>query len=388
MTSRYALLPRVAGQDFDGCFDYNRITILTNSLGFHLAGLNGVQRCCVTGGAGFIGSTLADRLLALGHHVTIFDNFSTGRPAFIEAALPHPACSVVRGDLSDHDTLVRAMRGCALVFHLAANADVRWGSLRPRRDLRENTLGTANVLAAAAESGITGIVFTSTGSVYGEPSVIPTPEDAPFPVQTSLYGAAKLAGEGLIQAYAAAFGIRAWIFRLVSVLGARYPHGHVIDFCRQLRREPTRLAVLGDGTQRKSYVHVDDCIEAILHGVERGTDTINIFNVGTDETCDVRQSIGWISARLGLAPVLEFGGGPRGWVGDSPHIHLDTARLRALGWMPRTSIKHAVEATVDWIRDNPWILDPSRESHPADGPGRSRQRNNPQPPATTPPASM
>ena len=209
-----------------------------------------MQKIFVTGAAGFIGSSLADRLLADGAAVVGWDNFSTGQRPFVAAALQHPHYRLIEGDNLDLPALTKAMAGCDFVFHLAANADVRFGTDHPGKDLQQNTVATYHVLEAMRANGIKRIGFSSTGSVYGESQVIPTPEDAPFPVQTSLYGASKVAGEGLIQAYCEGFGCEGYIFRFVSILGERYTHGHVFDFYRQLREHPDHLRVLGDGTQR------------------------------------------------------------------------------------------------------------------------------------------
>jgi UDP-glucose 4-epimerase len=205
-------------------------------------------------------------------------------------------------------------------------------------------------------AGLSRIAFSSTGSVYGEASVIPTPENAPFPVQTSLYGASKLAAEGLIAAYAEAFGFQAWIFRFVSILGERYTHGHVIDFYRQLLEHPRELRVLGDGTQRKSYLYVQDCIDAIFLALDRAAARINIFNLGTDEYCRVADSVHWICEHLGLDPAIHYSGGDRGWVGDNPFIFLDCTRIRTLGWRPSMSIRQAVIRTVGHLQNNPGLL--------------------------------
>jgi UDP-glucose 4-epimerase len=249
------------------------------------------------------------------------------------------------------------MRGAETVVHLAANADVRFGTEHPRKDLEQNTIATWNVLEAMRANGVRRIGFSSTGSIYGEPDVFPTPEDAPFPIQTSLYGASKLAAEGLIQAYAEGFGMEATIFRFVSILGERYTHGHVFDFYRQLREHPDRLRVLGNGTQRKSYLYVQDCVDAILLALARPAAKVNIYNLGADEYCQVNDSIGWICGRLGLEPALEYTGGERGWIGDSPFIFLDCRRMRALGWRPKLSIREGVVRTVDYLRQNPWVLE-------------------------------
>ena len=315
------------------------------------------MRYLITGCAGFIGSNLVDRLLTAGHEVVGYDNFSTGREAFLEAARAVRGFQLVRGDVLDTATLACAMGGVECVFHLAANADVRFGTAHPRKDLEQNTVGTHSVLEAMRQAGVSRIVFPSTGSVYGEAAVIPTPENAPFPVQTSLYGASKLAGEGLIAAYCAGFGFQAWIFRFVSILGERYTHGHVFDFYRQLRSDPARLCVLGDGLQRKSYLYVQDCIDAMLLALARANDKVNVFNLGHDTYCEVNDSIAWICAALDLRPRIEYSGGDRGWVGDNPFILLDIGRIRKLGWEPAVSIRAAVNKTLDYLRTHPWVLD-------------------------------
>ncbi|EDY19954.1 NAD-dependent epimerase/dehydratase [Chthoniobacter flavus Ellin428] len=320
------------------------------------------MRAFITGGAGFIGSSVADQLLSDGHEVIVWDNFSTGQERFLEKALISPACQLVRGDNLEVKALTQAMSGCDIVFHFGANADVRFGLHHPERDLQQNTLATFGVLEAVRANGIKRIAFSSTGSVYGEAETIPTPEDAPFPVQTSLYGASKLACEGLIAAYCEGFGLEGYIFRFVSILGERYTHGHVFDFYKQLQEHPGHLDVLGDGRQRKSYLHIGDCVRAMLHAVESGSardmkHRVQIYNLGTNDYCEVKDSIGWICARLGLQPELRFKGGDRGWVGDNPFIFLDTAKIRALGWAPKLTIREGVERTVDWLAANPWIFD-------------------------------
>jgi len=311
----------------------------------------------VTGAAGFIGSHLVDRLLALGHQVTGLDNFSTGQEMFLEQASGHPSFRLVRGDILDPEALEAAMQGAEFVFHLAANADVRYGTHHPWKDLEQNTLGTWRVLEAMRKLGVRRLGFASTGSIYGEPEVFPTPEDCPFPVQTSLYGASKLAAEGFIEAYAEGFGIQSYIFRFVSILGERYSHGHVFDFYKQLREHPDELYVLGNGRQRKSYLYVQDCIDAMLLAAEKAAGRVNIFNLGTQEYCEVNDSIAWITERLGLRPRLIYSGGNRGWVGDNPFIFLDCARMRALGWQPRLTIREGVIRTLDYLVEHPELLE-------------------------------
>ncbi len=312
----------------------------------------------ITGGAGFIGSNMADRLLSEPENeVIVYDNFSTGRREFLEDALRNPRFKLVEGDNLDEEALKRAMAGCEFVFHFAANADVRMGCEHPRKDLEQNTIATYNVLEAMRANGIHRIGFSSTGSVYGEAEVIPTPEDAPFPIQTSLYGASKLACEGLLAAYAEGFDFQVSIFRFVSILGERYTHGHVFDFCKRLSEDPTTLHVLGNGKQRKSYLYVKDCMEAILTVIRNAQEKVNIFNLGTDEYCEVNNSIGWICEELGVTPSLTYTGGERGWIGDNPFIYLDTQKIRSLGWVPKASIKDGVIKTVEYLQANPWVFE-------------------------------
>jgi UDP-glucose 4-epimerase len=316
-------------------------------------------KALVTGAAGFIGSNLVDRLLARGDEVVAYDNFSTGNRQFLAEALKSPKCRLVEGDVLDGDTLGAAMRGADIVFHLAANADVRFGTEHPQKDLDQNTIATFRVLEAMRHAGVKRIAFSSTGSIYGDATVFPTPEDAPFPVQTSLYGASKLAGEGMISAYCEGYGFSAWIFRFVSILGERYTHGHVFDFYKRLLADPSHLHVLGNGKQRKSYLYVHDCVDAIFTAIERGgvEGKAGIFNLGTDEYCQVTDSIGWITGALGLTPRLTFAGGDRGWIGDSPFILLDCARMRKLGWAPTLTIRDGIMRTLAYLRANPWVLE-------------------------------
>lgn len=316
-----------------------------------------LEKVLVTGAAGFIGSNLTDRLLRAGCRVIGFDNFSTGRREFLENARRSTSFELREGDLLNMAQLKAAIEGVDTVFHMAANADVRHGPEHPMKDLEQNAIGTANVLEAMRLSGVKRIAFASTGSVYGDSQVHPTPEDGPFPIQTSLYGASKMAAEGLIAAYCGAFGMQAFIFRFVSILGERYTHGHVLDFYKQLLCHPDRLHVLGDGRQRKSYLYVQDCIDAMLLAVNRVSDPVSVLNLGTDEYCTVDDSIGWITALIGQRPVRHYAGGDRGWIGDNPFIFLDCRRMRNLGWQPRLSIRAAVEKTVLWLEKNQWVLE-------------------------------
>lgn len=312
----------------------------------------------VTGGAGFIGSNMVDRLLSEPENeVVAYDNFSTGRREFLEDALKNDRFKLVEGDTLDPDAMTAAMKGCEFVFHFAANADVRMGCEHPRKDLEQNTIATFNVLEAMRANGIKRIGFSSTGSVYGEAEVIPTPEDAPFPIQTSLYGASKLACEGLLAAYAEGFGYTAYIFRFVSILGERYTHGHVFDFCKRLKDDPKHLHILGDGHQKKSYLYVRDCMEAILTVVRNANEKVNIYNLGTDEYVEVNDSVRFICSKLGVAPEFTYAGGERGWIGDNPFIYLDTKKVRSLGWKPQATIEEGVVKTVEYLMANQWVFE-------------------------------
>ena len=321
-----------------------------------------MNKIFITGVAGFIGSTLADRLLADGKTVVGWDNFSTGQRKFLEGALKHKNFRLIEGDNLDLPALTKAMAGCDTVFHLAANADVRFGLEHPSKDLQQNTVATFNVLEAMRANGIKRIAFSSTGSVYGEAAVIPTPEDAAFPIQTSLYASSKVSGEGMISSYCEGFKFEGYIFRFVSILGERYTHGHVFDFYQQLLDHPDRLKVLGDGSQRKSYLYVQDCVGAMLHVIGQGTalkakHNVEIYNLGTPEYVQVNQSIGYICGALGLKPKLEYTGGSRGWVGDNPFIFLDTKKIQSTGWKATLTIEQGIGRTLQWLQQNQWVYE-------------------------------
>jgi UDP-glucose 4-epimerase len=320
----------------------------------------------ITGVAGFIGSNLADRLLADGAAVTGWDNLSTGQERFLDGAKKHPKFRLIRGDNLDLPALTAAMKGADFVLHLAANADIKDGWQHPRKDLEQNTIATFNVLEAMRANGVKRIGFSSTGSTYGEALVTPerpTPETDLFPIQTSLYGASKVAGEGLISAYAEGGQIdEAYIFRFVSILGERYTHGHVFDFYKQLLEHPGHLRVLGDGSQRKSYLYVQDCVEAILHVTRQHTARdakhhTQVYNLGTPEYVQVNQSIGYICAALGVTPKIEHTGGNKGWIGDNPFIFLDTKKIQSTGWKAKLTIEQGIIRTLRWLEANRWVYE-------------------------------
>lgn len=321
-----------------------------------------MNKAFVTGAAGFIGSNLVDRLLADGAQVVGWDNLSTGQERFLEGAKAHAGFKLIKGDNLDTGSLKAAMAGCDVVFHLAANADVRFGTEHTRRDLEQNTIATYNVLEAMRANEIKKIAFSSTGSTYGEAAVIPTPEDAPFPVQTSLYGASKVAGEALISAYAEGFGFEAYIFRFVSILGERYTHGHIFDFYKQLSEHPEWLKVLGDGEQKKSYLYVQDCIDAILHVTKnqlaaKAPHRTEIYNLGTPEYVQVKDSVRYICGALGITPELRFTGGNKGWIGDNPFIFLETRKIQSTGWHPKLTIEQGIVRTLRWLESNKWVYE-------------------------------
>ena len=315
-----------------------------------------MNKVFVTGACGFIGSNLIDRLLKDGYKVVGWDNFSTGRIEFLNDILKNPNFTLIEGDNLNVSALSDAMIGCDVVFHLAANADVRFGLNHPSKDLNQNTIATFNVLQAMKERGIKKIIFSSTGSVYGESNKIPTPENDEFPIQTSLYGASKVACESMIQAYSEGYGFESYIFRFVSILGERYTHGHIFDFYKQLIEHPEYLNVHGDGTQRKSYLYVQDCLDAMLHVLTLNTETkVNIYNLGTNEYVQVNDSVRFILEHLNLKPEIRYSGGNKGWIGDNPFIFLDTAKIRNTGWNAKLTIKQGVISTLTWLQKNQWV---------------------------------
>lgn len=307
------------------------------------------MRYFVTGSAGFIGSHLTERLLSLGHQVVGYDNLVTGRLSFINHLSNNPKFQFFQADLADKETLASAMAGCNFVYHLAANADVRHGTPYPYRDLEQNTLATFNVLEAMRKHQIRQIAFTSTSAVYGDQSHFPISEDAPFPIQTSFHGASKVAAEGLITAYCEGFDFKTTIFRFACIVGERYHHGHLFDFFSQLQKNPNQLHILGNGEQKRQFVYISDCIDAILLACEKSTEKVGIFNVGTEDFHTINQSADWVAACMGLNPTKTYSGGPKGWRGDNLQISLDCTRLYKLGWYPKVDSQTGVEKTIRYF---------------------------------------
>src|SRR3989344_4176707 len=252
-----------------------------------MANLSG-KKVLVTGGAGFIGSHIVDRLVDLKCKVTVIDNLSSGQKRFIQEHLKSKKIAVAKSDLLNFKAVKRLMRGQDFVFHLDANADIRYGTANTKVDLEQNTIATYNVLEAMRLNNVKEIAFFSSSAIYGEPYIFPTPESF-LPVQTSLYGASKLAGESLIQAYCNLFDFRAWIFRSVSIIGERYSHGAIYDFAKKLKKNRDELEILGNGEQKKSFLYVKDCVNGIFAAVENANEHVNTFNLGTEEYITVKQ---------------------------------------------------------------------------------------------------
>ena len=315
------------------------------------------NKAFVTGGSGFIGSNLVNRLLKEGYHVTVYDNFSTGQKDFLKQNADNPAMRVVVGDLLDKEKLTKEMNGHDIVFHLAANADVRRGIKDTSKDFEQNILCTYNVLEAVRKNNLKKIVFTSSAVVYGEPDAFPTPENYPL-IQTSMYGASKASCESMIQAYCEYYDITCWIFRFVSFIGESYTHGVIFDFVKKLRKNPKELEILGDGKQKKSYLDVQDGVEAIILAVSKAKDRKNIFNIGNLEYVGVIKVADIICDELKLKDVTyRYTGGSRGWVGDSPFVHLDIRKIMNLGWNPKTSIEEGIRNTVRYLQAHPELFD-------------------------------
>jgi len=313
------------------------------------------MRYFITGGAGFVGSWIVDRLVKDSHEVVVYDNFSTGNEKFLEHV--KKSITLIKGDLLDKEKLNKTMRGVDFVFHMAANADIKDNLTNPLKCLEQNTIATSNVLEAMRLNGVKNIVFASTGSVYGEPDVFPTPEDYKFPIQTSMYAASKLACEGLLQAYSVGYGFKVFIFRFVSLMGERYTHGCIFDFYKKLLNNPKELPILGNGKQQKSYLYIGDCVNAIFKVIENSKEKINIFNLGTEEYVNVNFIADVVCKELNLKNVKKvYSGGERGWVGDSPFIFLDVKKIKSFDWEPSLTIEECIKKTINWLKDNQWVL--------------------------------
>lgn len=312
-----------------------------------------MKKIIITGGAGFIGSNLVDILAEKKLKITVLDNLTTGFKKHLNI---NKNLKFLRCNLLEKEKLKKIFKGHDFVFHFAANADIKNGLKNPKKDLEQNAIVTFNVLEAMRFNKIKKLVFTSTAPIYGKTNEFPTKENAAMSYQTSLYGASKLYCEGLISSYCEGYNFQSWIFRFVSILGPRYSHGHVYDFVKMLLRDNSKLSVLGNGKQRKSYIHVYDCINAILIAIKNSKDKVNIFNLGHNNYINVNKSISIISKIMNCHPKLIYSGGSSGWIGDLPFVFLDNKKIKKTGWTPKLSIEESIMQTTNWLLENQWIF--------------------------------
>jgi UDP-glucose 4-epimerase len=309
------------------------------------------MKAIVTGGAGFIGSHLVDRLLNNGYSVTVVDNMSCGHIDNLKQRLENPRLTVHTVDVRDGVQLDKIFEGHDVVFHLAAHANIRESLADHRSDLENNLIGTINILESMIKNGIQDLVFASTSALYGEAAIKPTPEDF-FPVQTSLYGASKLACEAYAQAYTEFAKIKVWSFRFANVVGERCRRGVVWDFVHKLLKNPSELEILGDGKQSKEYLYVKDCVNGMMVGYQQASGKVNTFNLGVPKQTIVDRVADIVIDEMKLAGVNRVhAGGQRGWIGDNPIVELDLDRIEKLGWKPQVSSEEAIRRTTRWTLD-------------------------------------
>lgn len=301
----------------------------------------------VTGGAGFIGSHLVDRLIEEENRITIFDNLSSGKIGFIEKHLENTDFTLIKGDILDKEVIERTCRDIDLVCHLAANPDVRLGASDTKIHFDQNILATYILLEAMRKNNIKKVVFTSTSTIYGEAHIMPTPENYGPLIPISLYGASKLACEALITSYSHTFDMQAWIFRFANIVGPRSTHGIIVDFIRKLRENPTQLEILGNGKQEKSYLHVSECVNSILFAIGKSGEDVNIFNIGSEDTISATGIGRIIAEEMELSDIkFIYTGGDRGWKGDVPRMRLDIKKLKTMGWKPAYTSERSVRETA------------------------------------------
>ena len=305
------------------------------------------NKILVTGGAGFIGSHLVDRLIEKGNRIIVFDNLSSGKMEFIEHHLENQDFTLIKGDLLNQEAIEKACKDIDLVYHVAANPDVRLGASNTKVHLDQNILATYNLLEAMRKNNIKKIAFTSTSTVYGEANIIPTPEDYGPLIPISLYGASKMACEALITSYSHTFDMQAWIFRFANIVGPRSTHGITVDFIRKLQENSNLLEILGDGKQEKSYLHVSECVDAILYLIEESKEKVNIFNVGSEDTISATEIGKAVTEEMGFSDVeFIYTGGSRGWKGDVPRMRLGIEKMKNLGWKPGYTSERSVRETA------------------------------------------
>jgi len=311
------------------------------------------MKALVTGGAGFIGSHLVDQLIERGDTVTCYDNLSSGNKEFLKPLENNDRFTFIEGDLLDLDNLIKAVKGHDVVFHIAANPFVRLGEKQTRLDLDQGPIATYNLLEAMRINDIKKIVFSSSSVVYAETPPIALPETYGPTLPISLYGAGKLGAEGLISAFCGTFEFQAWIYRFANVVGIRGTHGVIVDFIDKLKKNPNELEILGDGKQQKPYLHVSDIVDGILHGFEKSSDQINLFNLGPDSNTTVTRIAEMLVEEMELTNVeFKYTGGKRGWKGDVPRFQLDASKIKKLGWKEKYSSDEAVRKSIREILDN------------------------------------
>lgn len=312
----------------------------------------------ITGGAGFIGSRLAVDLVKKNKEVIIFDNFSSGKKTNLNEISKKKNLRLIIGDLSNKKKIMSALNGVDMVYHFAASADIQNSFINPNIDFDQNIVCTFNLIEAMRLKGVKKLIFASSSAIYGEPAKVPISEKIEIPEQTSLYGAAKLSSENLISAYCEGYNFKAICFRFVSLVGPYYSHGHLIDFVNQLKKNHDKLTVLGNGLQKKSYLHVDDAIKGINLAIKYNLNTkknrknFNVYNLGNKNYVELKTSIKIILKIMKLNPTIYFTGGKRGWIGDNPFVFLDTKKITKLGWKPKFTIEKAIENTVLWLINN------------------------------------
>ncbi len=310
------------------------------------------MKAFLTGGAGFIGSHLADKLLEKGYEVTVFDNLSSGKEEFIKHNMDNEKFTFIQEDLREKDKVEKYIKNHDIVFHIAANPDVRLGAKKPVI-AKEDILITYNILDAMRKSDINKIVFSSSSVIYGETEPKPLPEEYGPLLPISVYGAAKLASEGLISSFCHTFGMQGWMYRFANVVGERGTHGVIVDFIKKLRKNPKELEILGDGRQKKPYLYVTECVDGILYSYEKSKDEINVFNLGVDSATRVTRIAEIIVEEMGLENVeFKYTGGKRGWKGDVPFFQFDISKIKKLGWEPELSSDDAVRKATQYLLVN------------------------------------
>lgn len=309
------------------------------------------MKAIVTGGAGFIGSHLVDRLLKDGYSVTVVDNMSCGCLENLKHHSGNPRLAVRKVDIREADQLNQIFAGHNVVFHLAAHANIRTSLIDHKADLDNNLVGTINILEAMLKNNIQDLVFASTSALYGEATVRPTPEDY-MPIQTSLYGASKLACEAYVEAFTEFAPVRFWAYRFSNIIGERCRRGVVWDFVNKLLKNPKELEILGDGKQSKEYLYVADCVNGMMAGYQKSHGKVNLFNLAIEEANTVDEVADIVIREMGLKDVKrKYTGGSCGWIGDNPTVHLSIDRIKSLGWKPQVSSKDAIAMTARWIID-------------------------------------